>query len=58
MLDVELIATVCVGYNAAMRMCTTWLTERGHEMYGPVCMFNKMKQQYHKTAPHVNIVNG
>lgn len=32
--------------------------QKGHEMYGPVCMFNKMKQQHNETAPHVNIVNG
>lgn len=58
MLDVELLAVVCVGYNAKMRMSTPPITDRDHEMYGPVCMFNKMKQQYHKTALHVNIVNG
>lgn len=58
MLNVELTAIVCVGYNATIRMCTACITERGHEMSGPVCMFNKMEQQYHKTAPHMNIVNG
>jgi len=57
MLDVQLLAIVCVGYNANENVYCLYY-RKGHEMYGPVCMFNKMKQQYNKTVPHVNIVNG